>query len=158
MSNFKRYFEKNIAYFVTSVTNNRKHIFTSEKNIIFLLLNIEYFKTILDYKIFAFCILSDHFHFIIQPLGQYNLSYMMKMIKGTFSRKLNKISNSTGHIWQKRFYDEGLRNESMLINKIEYIHNNPIKHNLATDLDKFKYSSYQYYFNNKTHVLNVDVF
>ena len=78
------------------------------------------------------------------------------MIKGNFSRRFNRLSDSTGHVWQKRFYDEGIRDEAMLIGKIEYIHNNPLKHGIVTDIDRFGYSSYQYYFNNKVCILKID--
>ena len=157
MSSITRHYETNIAYFVSSVTLNRKHIFIDEKTIALLLLTIEYFKINLDYKIFAYCILPEHFHFIVQPFGKrYNLSYIMQMIKGSFSRRFNKIFDSNGQIWQKRFYDEGIRNESMLFQKIEYIHNNPIKHKLVTDRNQYLYSSYQHYFNNKNSILTID--
>ncbi|UCD54771.1 MAG: transposase [Candidatus Omnitrophota bacterium] len=145
-----------MAYFVTSVTYKRKAVFAEEKAVNLFLLTIEYLKLSLDYRIFAFCILSEHIHFIIQPFGKYNLSYIMLMIKGNFSRRFNKMYDSTGHIWQKRFYDEGIRNEGMLISKIEYIHNNPLKHGIVADIDKFVYSSYQHYFNGKTCLLKID--
>ena len=118
MGNIRRYFEPGIAYFVTTITFDRKPIFTVEKTIDLLLLTIEYFKLTLDYKIFAFCILPEHIHLIIQPFGKYNLSYIMKMIKGNFSRRFNKASDLIGPIWQKRFYDKGIRNEAMLIEKM----------------------------------------
>ena len=156
MGNIKRYYDNNFAYFVTSVTFKRAPIFSTERTIDLLLLTIEYFKITLDYKLLAYCILPEHIHLIIQPFGRYDLSYILKMIKGTFARRFNKVYNSTGRIWQKRFYEQGVRDEMMLIYKMEYIHNNPIKHKLVTDLTKFKYSSYQYYINNKIHILNID--
>ena len=157
MGNIKRYFESNAAYFVTSVTYKRKALFVEEEAVSLLLLTIEYFKLTLDYRIFAFCILPEHIHFIIQPFGKYNLSHIMLMIKGNFSRRFNKSLGLTGHIWQKRFYDEGIRDEAMLISKIDYIHNNPLKHGIVTDIDKFAYSSYQYYFKNKTHTFTLKI-
>ena len=158
MVNIRRYTEQNAAYFITTVTNRRNPVFVSEESVNMLMLTIEYFKIILDYKVFAYCILPEHIHLIIQILGKYSISYIMQMIKGTFARRLNKVSEIKGSIWQKRFYDEGIRNELMLIKKIEYIHNNPIKHDLVIDLDKFQYSSYQHYFHNKTNILTIDTF
>ena len=99
MGNLGRYFEPGIAYFVTTVTFERKPIFTTEKAINLFLLTTEYFKLTLDYKIFAFCILLEHVHLVIQPSGGHNLSYIMKMIKGNFSRRFNKVSGLTGPIW-----------------------------------------------------------
>ena len=156
VGNIRRYFEPGAVYFVTNVTYKRKVLFTEEKAINLLLLTIEYLKLSLDYKIFAFCILPEHIHFIIQPFGKYSLSYIMQMVKGNFSRRFNKMHDSTGHIWQRRFYDEGIRDDGMLISKIEYIHNNPLKHGVVVDIDKFKHSSYQHYFNSKTCLLKID--
>jgi len=99
MGNIRRYSEAGRAYFVTTATFDRKPILTVEKTIDLLLLTIEYFKLTLDYKIFAFCILPEHIHFVIQPFGRYSLSYIMKMIKGNFSRRFNKASCLTGAIW-----------------------------------------------------------
>ena len=156
VGNIRRSFEPGAAYFITNVIYKRKSLFTEKKSINLLLLTIEYLKLSLDYRIFAFCILPEHIHFIIQPFGKYSLSYIMQLVKGNFSRRFNKMHDSAGHIWQKRFYDEGIRNESMLISKIEYIHNNPLKHGIAADIDKFEYSSYQHYFNGKTCLLKID--
>jgi len=156
MGNIRRCFEPGAAYFITNVTYKRKALFTEEKAINLLLLTIEYLKLSLDYRIFAFCILPEHIHFIIQPFGKYSLSYIMQLVKGNFSRRFNKMYDSGGHIWQKRFYDEGIRGEGMLISKIEYIHNNPLKHGIVTDVDKFEYSSYHHYFNGKICLLKID--
>ena len=156
MGNIKRYFEDNFAYFVTTVTYERKPIFMCEKAIDLLLMTIEYFKLTLDYKIFAFCILPEHIHLVIQPSGVHDLSFIMKMIKGEFSRRFNKLIGTSGHIWQKRFYDEGIRNENMLREKINYIHFNPVKHNIVSTLDAFQHSSFQYYFNDNLSLLKID--
>ena len=113
MGRMRRHFEKGYSYFVTTVAQERRSIFTDEKMCKLLLISIEYFKLILDYKIYAYCIMPDHLHLILHPCGKYELSYIMQMIKGSFARKFNKMSNLTGHVWQKRFYDEAIRDEIM---------------------------------------------
>ncbi len=82
----------------------------------------------------------------------------MQMIKGSFARKINRMSVSTGKLWQKRYYDEVIRDELMLIRKIEYIHNNPLRSDMVTSLEEYRYSSYQFYFNNKCDILTIDKF
>jgi len=157
MGNIKRYFETGYSYFVTTISHERHPIFTDEKTCRILLITIEYFKLILDYKIYAYCIMPDHMHLILHPIGKYNLSYIMQMIKGSYARKINKINASNGKLWQKRFYEEGIRDERMLMQKIEYIHNNPIRKKLVTSLDDYPYSSYHSYFgNNKNIILATD--
>lgn len=156
MGNIKRHFETGYLYFVTTVVQERRPIFLNDKLCKIFLVSLEYFKLILDYKIYAYCIMPDHIHLLLQPCGKYELSYIMQMIKGSFARKVNKMKASTGKLWQKRYYDEIIRNDTMLIRKIEYIHNNPLRKGLANSLEEYRYSSYQFYFNNKCDIITID--
>ena len=157
MSYMRRYFEKGYPYFVTTVIHQRQLIFIDKKMCEIIFITVEYFKLLLDYKIFGYCIMPDHIHLIIQPNGKYDLSYIMQMIKGSFSRKVNKLRSSDGHIWQKRFYDEGLRDTAMLMQKIEYVHANPVRKKLVVCPEDYKYSSHNCYFGNNSNVLKIDL-
>jgi putative transposase len=156
MGNIKRHFETGYSYFVTTVTHERHPIFAEDKICRVLLITVEYFKLILDYKVYAYCIMPDHLHLIIHPIGKYDLSYIMQMIKGSFARKFNKMNNFNGQVWQKRFYDEGIRDTSMLMQKIEYIHNNPIRKNFVILAKDYPYSSYHHYFGNNENMIGID--
>ena len=145
MSNIKRYYVENAAYFLTTVTKDRLEIFENPKYCKILLVTIEYFKLILDYRLYGFCIMPEHLHLIIHPFGKYSFSYIMQMIKGSFARKLNKANNGMGHIWQKRFYDECILNNIDLINKLEYMHNNPVRAKLVSSPEEYPHSSYTHY-------------
>lgn len=48
-------------------------------------------------------------------------------------------------IWQKSFYDHAIRNDLDFIEKLNYIHGNPIKHGLTDNLDNYPWSSYHHY-------------
>lgn len=156
MGNIRRHFETGYSYFVTTIAQERHPIFSDDKMCKILLITIEYFKLILDYKIYAYCIMPDHLHIILHPCGKYELSYIMQMIKGSFARKFNKMNNLSGQVWQKRFYDEGIRDIRMLMQKMEYIHNNPIRKNLIISPGDYPYSSYHHYFGNNKNALGID--
>ena len=146
MGNIKRYYVDNAAYFLTTVTEGRIKIFLDPLHCKILLVTIEYYKLILDYKLYGFCIMQDHLHMVIQPVGRYTFSYIMQMIKGTFSRKLNKLHNWKENVWQKGFYDECICDTVELVKKLEYMHNNPVKANYVTSAEEYPYSSYNPYF------------
>ena len=101
MSDIKRYYEEGCAYFITTKTHNNLPLFNNEKNCKILLVIFEYFKLTLDYKIYAYCLMPDHLHIVLQTMGKYDFSYVMKMIKGSFARKYNKIHEKEGKVWQK---------------------------------------------------------
>jgi putative transposase len=148
MGRLKRHYETGYSYLITTVIYDRKPIFFDERNCRILSATIEFFKLVLDYKLFAFCIMPDHLHLILQTYGKYNISYIMKMIKGNFARKYNKMLSIEGKVWQERFYDQGLRSADMLLEKIEYIHNNPVRAKLVASPGEYPFSSYNYYFGN----------
>lgn len=148
MGRLKRYYENGYSYFITTVIHDRQPIFFDERNCRILSATIEFFKLVLDYKLFAYCIMPDHLHLMLQSYGAYNISYIMKMIKGNFARKYNKMLSMEGKVWQDRFYDQGMRSADMLLEKIEYIHNNPVRAKLVTTPSEYIFSSYNYYYGN----------
>jgi len=62
MSNIKRFYIENAAYFLTSVTKDRIEIFKDPRYCAIMLVTIEYFKLILDYRLYGFCIMPEHLH------------------------------------------------------------------------------------------------
>ncbi len=91
--------------------------------------------------------MPDHIHLILQPHGQHNLSYIMKMIKGSFARKYNKTRSQYGKVWQDGYYETAIRDSLELIKKIEYIHNNPVRANIVFSPEEYLFSSFRNYFN-----------
>lgn len=155
----KRYYETNAAYFLTTNTENNIAVFRDPRNCKILLVTLEYFKLVLDYRLYGFCIMPEHLHLVIHPFGIYNFSYIIKMIKGSFTRKLNKASDKTGKIWQKGFYDELIRDELHLLRVLEYVHNNPMKAGLVTAPEEYPFSSYNHYFQTgyqPNHIIEID--
>ena len=59
-------------------------------------------------------------------------------------------------IWQKSFYDHIIRNDLDFDEKLDYIHKNPINHNLTDNLDNYLWSSYQNYYLNNNSLIEID--
>ncbi len=138
----KRIIEAGLCYYVTSVTYKRAQLLKSDKAAWFLIHTIGYHKFIYDYRVYAYVVMPDHFHAIIQPEGKYSISSIMHHIKGTFSRKYNEFTGHKGHVWQKGFYDRIIRGRRDILKKINYTHNNPVRANLTGTPDEYHYSSY----------------
>jgi len=50
------------------------------------------------------------------------------------------------HIWQKRFYDFNLWTERKRIEKLRYMHRNPVKRGLVASPELWRWSSFRAYF------------
>lgn len=142
----KHYYEEKYYYFITTITEKRIAIF-KDKLACELFLNIlTYYKFSCNYNVFAFVIMPDHIHLVLQPTGKENISEIVKKLKGCFSRYYNKIYKTTGAIFQKGFYDVVIRNEAQLNETIEYIHYNPVKKGIVTEAKAYPYSSHNYFY------------
>ncbi|CFX12632.1 Transposase IS200-like [Syntrophomonas zehnderi OL-4] len=141
----KRYVEPNTVYFVTSVTHERNPIFNDRLATELLLNIILYNKFACHYHIYGFIVMPDHFHLIIQPYKDTDLSAIIRRIKGNFARFYNIQNRTSDSIWQKSFYDRGLRDYQELLKTLEYIHSNPVRAGLITDRNDYEFSSSAYY-------------
>ena len=85
------------------------------------------------YHLICSVIMPDHVHLILKPNESYDLSRIMKGIKGVSSNKINKSRNRTGTIWQDESFDRIIRDENELNEKIQYMFNNPMKKGLTNN-------------------------
>lgn len=85
-----------------------------------------------------------------------NISKIMKLIKGKSARIINNLLGKSGQLWQHSFYEHGIRNEKDFIEKINYIHSNPVQANLVKDQLDFKYSSYRNYYLDNNSIIKID--
>jgi len=141
----KRYHEDNTTYFITFITEGRTKLFI-DPLVCQLLLNILiYNKFICQYNVYAFVMMPNHCHLILQPVGDMTLSRIMQKIKGNFSRFYNQLYGLSGTVLQKGYFDEAIRSEKQLYETMVYIHNNPLRSRLVKNIDDYYFSSYQYY-------------
>ena len=147
MSGIRRYFEEGAVYFITTVTRDRKTVFRDRKYCRILLITVEYYKIIFDYLILGYCLMPDHFHLILKPGPKFNVGVIMKMVKGSFSRKVNKLESRQGSLWQPRYYDEVIRDEKQLTAQLRYMHQNPVAAGLVSSAEKYVFSSHNQYEN-----------
>ena len=149
----KHVLEPGIAWHVTSVTHNRQPFFLDDKACRLLLITMQYYKYYLDYRLFAFVIMPDHFHLLLQPSDECPLSIVMNKIKGNFSNKYNRLKGRQGSVWQAGYYDKGIRDYQGLMDRIEYIHNNPVRQGLVSSAQNYEFSSFNYYYDRPMNYL-----
>lgn len=93
-------------------------------------------------------VMPDHAHLLLKPLQMensqwYTLPEILRGIKGSSGRDINKLNNSLGNIWQKESFDRLIRDENELYEKWQYIWNNPIKWGLSMNLKNMNTTSNQ---------------
>ncbi len=112
-----------------------------------------------DFDLWAYVFMPDHAHLLICPRKpDYSISQILLSIKQSVSRKaiiyLKKHnpnglkSLATGqkhrpyHFWQAGGgYDRNITSTRTIINAVRYIHNNPVRRELASSAEQWYYSS-----------------
>jgi putative transposase len=106
------------------------------------------------FETIAVCILPDHLHTIwTLPAGDVDYPRRWNLIKGRFSRRLpsvatraaSKIAKREKGIWQRRYWEHVIRDETDLTRHIDYIHYNPVKHGLVSRVCDWPHSSFHRY-------------
>lgn len=100
---------------------------------------ISKYQKIYKFKIYAFCLMSNHGHFLIDCSGC-DISKFMQSINLSYSLYFNKKYNRHGHLFQDRFKSRLIENDRDLIATSVYIHNNP------KDIKKYSTNPYNYFY------------
>jgi Transposase and inactivated derivatives len=100
------------------------------------------------FKTYAFCLMNNHAHFIIDSCGS-DISKVMHRINLMYSRYYNRKYKRHGHLFQDRFKSKLINSDRYLINLSLYIHNNP------KDINKYKKFPEKYRFSSLGAYLNL---
>ncbi len=97
------------------------------------------------YTLISVVVMPDHVHLLLTPAKDYELSRIMKGIKGTTARQINLKRGTFGTIWREESFDRIIRDQKELDEKLNYMLNNPLKKNLVDD----PYKYHGWYFNER---------
>jgi REP element-mobilizing transposase RayT len=83
------------------------------------------------YKLYSWCIMPNHVHVIVQPLGGFKLEGILKSWKAFSAHRANILLKRTGQFWLYENFDRLIRSEDDLQKKIHYVISNPIQAGLG---------------------------
>jgi putative transposase len=105
------------------------------------------------FDIDAIVILPDHLHTLwTLPQGDADFSGRWRRIKAHFTHgvaasgvSIQRRGNGEYALWQRRFWEHTIRNETDFERHVDYVHFNPVKHGLVTKVGDWPYSSFHAY-------------
>ena len=127
------------TYFITSQTWGRKRLLQSERMASLLIEVLQQGRTEHKYLLHEFVVMPDHFHLLITPWE--TLERAMQLIKGRLAFRAHKEFGVPPPIWQKSFFDRRVRDAAEYERYRMYIHENPVKKQLAESAEGFASSS-----------------
>ncbi len=141
-SGLKRYQEKRDLHFITFSCYHRQPFFSTPAACNLFERALERARVRLGFFLTAYVVMPEHVHLLISEPERSTLASAIQAIKQSVSRKL--IAERE-HFWQERYYDFNVYTAKKRVEKVCYIHRNPVKRGLVEHPEDWRWSSFRHY-------------
>ena len=116
-------------------------------------------------------VMPEHIHLLIGEPAKGTPSTVIQVLKQRVSRRLRRKKRNAGgqlplsfadggeglrRFWQRRFYDFNVWSLKKRVEKLHYMHMNPLKRKLVDHPRDWPWSSFSFYSDLKTGLIRVD--
>ena len=113
--------------------------------------------------VIGYVVMPEHFHLLISEPQRGTPSTVMQALKLGFARRVigemdraqvsksarpgapDFVGTASSHVWSARFYDFNVYSERKRVEKLRYIHRNPVERGLVAEPDQWLWSSFRSY-------------
>lgn len=120
----------------------RQSIFRTDEDYRQVLILLKKVSIILDINVIAYCLLPNHYHWLVHQNGPAPANLLPKRVFGSYVRTFNTRHQSSGTLFEDRFEAKPVDTDGYLRHLCCYIHANPVRHGIATALELWPYSNY----------------
>ena len=138
----KRFHASGQTHFVTFCCYHRRPSFTTAIPRQVFEAALERVRLSFELCVYGYVVMPEHVHLLLSEPRQQTLADAIKSLKQGVSRRL---IGEAEHFWQKRYYDFNVRNEPQFVEKLRYIHQNPVKRGLCGGAEDWEWSSFRRY-------------
>ena len=154
----KRYYGVGDLHFVTFSCYQRLPLLASGRRRDLFLRSLEAIRTHYELLVAGYVVMPEHVHLLVSEPGRCDLSTALKALKQGVSRRvLRRLRLAAGQaelfpdgvvpqrFWQARFYDFNVWSARKRIEKLRYMHRNPVKRGLVRSPELWRGSSFRHY-------------
>jgi putative transposase len=155
-----RYYGAGYLHFITASCYQRMPMLAKSQHRDLLLEVLESVRRRYRFVVVGYVVMPEHVHLLLSEPERGDPSKVMQAVKQGFARRIlrklraddnprqGSLWNTAldrGHIWQARFYDFVVFTEKKRIEKLRYMHRNPVKRGLVLEPQQWVWSSYRHY-------------
>lgn|SRR5487761_179374 len=166
--------------FITASTYRRAPLFLSPRFCREFAAVLQSVRSEFNFRLLGWVLMPDHFHLLIWPEAAPSPSKIVQQLKQrTAVRILETLRQNQDHrwcaqtlarlrlpptvhdhadqrLWQRRFYPFGLYTEEKRLEKLSYMHANPVKRGLVISPADWPWSSFRFYYLGDDSILRMD--
>jgi len=154
-----RYYDAGYLHFITASCYQRSPLLGTPQNRDLFLEVMEQVRRRYRFVVVGYVVMPEHVDLLLGEPERGDPSVVMKVIKQSFARRLlgrlratedlrqplRSTALTEGHVWQRRFYDFVVFTEKKRVEKLRYMHRNPVVRGLVLTPEQWKWSSYRHY-------------
>jgi putative transposase len=131
-----------LVYHALNRGNNRAPVFFAAADFEAFLRALAQTRERYPFRLFAYCLLGNHFHLVLQPGPGQSVSRILQSPTVAHTWHYHKAHGSSGHVWQGRFRSPVIAQDEHLLTVMRYVEANPLRAKMVTDLADYPWSSY----------------
>jgi putative transposase len=118
------------CYHLINRGHNRETVFATDADRLKFLELLRRYRHRFDLRVYAYCLMSNHFHLLVQLREPRELSGMVAGLLRSYVHYHHRRTGFVGHLWQGRFKSPAVQAQPYLLSCARYLERNP----LAADL------------------------
>ena len=131
----------NQCYHVINRGNQKARVFHSEHDYSAFLAVMNEAQERVLLPVLAACLMPNHIHLVVQPLGKSDLSAWMSWMLTTFVRRQHQKYSGAGRLWQGRYKAFHIQQDHHLLAVLRYVERNALSAHLVTRAEHWRWGS-----------------
>jgi len=135
-------FAGNTNYIVTAGTLDKRPIFKGDERLAILQNLLFEVASAYKWELQAWALFANHYHFIAKsPPDGKSLKNLIQPLHSQSAREVNNLDLTPGRRVWFQYWDTCLTYEKSYLARLNYVHNNPVKHGLASIAEEYSFCS-----------------
>lgn len=107
-------------------------------------------------RVYGYVLMPEHVHLLLSEPEQESLADALHFLKLSSSKQIHSITGEHGAFWQLRYYDRNIRSYNDFVEKLRYIHRNPVKRGLCVRPEDWEWSSFRHYATGEIRLIEIE--
>ena len=152
-SRLKRYQTEGHYHFLTFSCYRRLPYLNNDHSRITFLNTLEHLRQRHRFFLFGYVLMPEHVHLLLTEPKIHSLSTTISVLKGETSKLLK---GTRPKFWQSRYYDFNVFTQPKFVEKLRYIHRNPVERGLVEKPEDWPWSSFRHWLTGETGAVEIE--
>ncbi len=131
----------NECYHVLNRANRKAEVFHQSADYSLFLRLVEKAQERIGIPLLAACVMPNHVHLVLRPLGDKDIPRWMQWLFTTHARHYHEKYGTTGHVWQGRYKHVPVQGDHHLLTLLRYVERNALRAKLVARAEDWNWGS-----------------